>query len=66
MHGYHPGSMPFRFSRRKSLGSGFWLGLGKTGPSFGRRGRRVSGSLSRRGPGVSVRLAKGLSWFKRL
>jgi hypothetical protein len=58
--------MPFRFSRRKSLGNGWWVGLGKTGPSIGRRGRRVSGSLSSRGPSVSVRLAKGVSWFKRL
>lgn len=58
--------MPIRLSRRKSIGGGFWLGLGTTGPSIGRRGRRVSGSLSRRGPGVSVRVGKGLSWFKRL
>jgi hypothetical protein len=58
--------MPFRVSRRKSLGNGFWVGIGKTGPSVGRRGKRVSGSLSRRGPSVSVKLAKGLSWFKRL
>jgi len=58
--------VPFRYSRRKSLGAGWWIGVGKTGPSIGRRGRRVSGSLSRRGPGVSVKLAKGLSWFKRL
>jgi len=58
--------MPFRFSRRKSLGHGWWVGLGKTGPSIGRRAKRVRGSLSRHGPGVSVRLGKGLSWFKRL
>jgi hypothetical protein len=58
--------MPFRFYRRKSLGNGWRVGLGKTGPSIGRRGKRVSGSVSRRGPGVSVRLAMGLSWFKRL
>jgi hypothetical protein len=58
--------MPFRFNRRRSLGNGFWVGVGRRGPSVGRRGRRVSGSLSRRGPGISVRLAKGLSWFKRL
>ena len=57
--------MPFRFYKRKSLGKGLWVGMGKSGPSIGRRGRRVSGSLSRRGPGVSVRLGKGLSWFKR-
>jgi hypothetical protein len=57
--------MPFRFYRRKSLGNGWWVGLGKSGPSIGRRGRHVSVSASRRGPGVSVKLAKGLSWFKR-
>jgi hypothetical protein len=58
--------MPFRFYRRKSLRNGLWVGMGKRGPTVGRRGKRVSGSLSRRGPGVSVRLARGLSWFKRL
>lgn len=58
--------MPFRVHKRKSLGGGLWVGLGKSGPSIGRRGRRGSVSLSRRGPGVSVRLGKGLSWFKRL
>jgi hypothetical protein len=58
--------MPFRFSRRRSLGNGFWIGASKSGPSIGRRGKRVSVSASRRGPGVSVRLLKGLSWFKRL
>jgi len=57
--------VPFRFSRRRSLGKGVWIGLSKSGPSIGRRGRRGSVSLSRRGPSVSVRLAKGLSWFKR-
>lgn len=57
--------MPFRFSRRKSLGKGFWLGLGKTGPSIGKRGRRGSFSLNRRGAGGSVRLAKGLSYIFR-
>ena len=57
--------MGFRFSRRKSLGKGVWVGMGKSGPSIGRRGRRVGASLSRRGPGVSVRLGRGLSWFKR-
>jgi len=58
--------MPFRVYRRKSLGNGWCVGLGKTGPSIGRRGKRVSGSLSRRGPSMRVRLAMGLSWFKRL
>jgi hypothetical protein len=57
--------MPFRFYRRKSLGNGWWVGLGKTGPGIGRRGKRVSGSVTTRGPSVSVKLAKGLSWFKR-
>ena len=57
--------MPFRFTKRKSLGRGFWIGMSKSGPSIGRRARRGSVSLSRRGPTVSVRLARGLSWFKR-
>jgi len=56
--------MPFRLSRRKSFGKN-WVGLGKSGPSIGRRGRRVSVSMGSRGPRVSVRLAKGLSWFKQ-
>jgi hypothetical protein len=53
--------MPFRFSRRKSLGAGFWVGLSKSGLSAGRRGRRVSASVGPRGPQASVRLLKGLS-----
>ena len=57
--------MPFRFSRRKSLGSGFWVGLSRSGVSAGRRGRRVSVSLGRRGPRGTVRLAKGLSYIFR-
>ena len=57
--------MPFRFSRRKSLGNGFWVGLSKSGPSVGRRGRRLSVSLGRRGPSASVRLMKGLSYVFR-
>ena len=57
--------MPLRFSRRKSLGNGLWAGLSKSGPSIGRRGRRGSVSLSRRGPSLSVRLAKGLSYVFR-
>lgn len=58
--------MGFRFSRRKSLGGGFWAGLSKSGPSIGRRGRRASVSINRRGVGGSVRLMKGLSYaFKR-
>jgi hypothetical protein len=56
--------MGFRFYRRKSLGRGLWVGLGKSGPSVGRRGRRVSVSLgSRRKLGGSVRLGKGLSYL---
>ena len=57
--------MPFRFSRRRSIGRGFWVGLSKSGPSFGRRGRRISASVGRRGPSLSVRLAKGLSYVFR-
>jgi hypothetical protein len=57
--------MPFRFHRRKSLGNGFWVGLSKSGPSIGRRGKRTSVSLGRRGPSFSVRLMKGLSYFLR-
>jgi Protein of unknown function (DUF4236) len=50
--------MGFRFSRRKSLGGGFWVGLSKSGLSAGRRGRRVSVSASRRGVQASVRLLR--------
>ena len=57
--------MPFRFSRRKSLGGGWWVGLSKSGPSIGRRGRRGSVSLGRGGIGASVRLLKGLSYVFR-
>ncbi|MEA2380772.1 MAG: hypothetical protein QOH72_743, partial [Solirubrobacteraceae bacterium] len=52
--------MPFRFSRRKSLGGGLWIGVSRSGLSAGRRGRRISASVSRRGPRASVRLLKGL------
>jgi hypothetical protein len=55
--------VPFRFSRRKSLGRGLWVGLSKSGPSIGRRGRRVSLSANRRSAGGSVRLMKGLSYL---
>jgi len=55
----------FRFSRRTSLGRGLWVGLAKSGPSVGRRGRRVSLSVNRRGAGGSVRLIKGLSYLFR-
>ena len=57
--------MPFRFQRRKFLDNGFWLGLSKSGPSFGRRGKRFSGSFGKRGPSLSVRLGKGLSYVFR-
>jgi hypothetical protein len=57
--------MPFRFSRRKSLGNGFWIGASKSGLSAGRRGRRVSASVGGRGPSVSVRIAKGFSYVFR-
>ena len=57
--------MPFRFSRRKSLGNGFWFGVSKSGLSAGRRGKRASASIGRRGPSVSVRLARGLSYVFR-
>jgi Protein of unknown function (DUF4236) len=55
--------MGFRFQRRKSLGRGVWLGLSKSGPSIGRRGRRFSASAGSRGPRLSVRLAKGFSYI---
>lgn len=57
--------MPLRYSRRKSLGNGFWVGMSKSGLSIGRRGRRGSVSLSRRGVSASVRLLKGLSYVFR-
>lgn len=57
--------MGFRYSRRKSLGKGFWVGISKSGPSIGRRGRRGSVSVSRRGLSGSVRLLKGLSYVFR-
>jgi hypothetical protein len=57
--------MGFRFYRRKSLGRGFWVGLSKSGPSFGRRGRPFSGSIGSRGLGGSVRVMKGLSYVFR-
>ncbi len=57
--------MPFRFYRRKSLGRGLWVGVGKRGPSIGHRGRRGSVSLGRGGVGASVRILKGLSYIFR-
>jgi hypothetical protein len=57
--------MPFRFYRRKSLGNGLWVGLSKSGLSAGRRGKRASASIRSRGPSLSVRLAKGLSYIFR-
>jgi hypothetical protein len=57
--------MPFRFQRRKSLGGGLRVGMSKSGMSMGRRGRRVSTSVGPRGPRMSVRLLKGLSYIFR-
>ena len=57
--------MPFRFYRRMSLGKGLWVGLSKSGPSVGRRARRVSVSASSRGPSLAVKLARGLSYVWR-
>jgi hypothetical protein len=57
--------MGFSYRLRKSLGGGWWVGLSKSGPSVGRRGRRVSGSIGTRGPSASVRLFKGLSYVFR-
>ena len=57
--------MGFRFSRRKSLGGGFWVGASKSGLGAGRRGRRVSLSAGKRGVGGSVRIARGLSYLFR-
>jgi hypothetical protein len=59
-------AMGFRFSRRRSVGRGFWVGVSKRGVSGGRRGRRFSASIGRQLPRASVRLLKGLSYiFKR-
>jgi hypothetical protein len=55
--------MGFRFYRRKSLGRGLWVGLSKSGPIIGRRGRRGGVSLNRRGVGGSVRIMRGLSYL---
>jgi hypothetical protein len=57
--------MGLRFSRRKSLGRGFWVGASKSGLSVGRRGRRVSVSANKRGVGGSLRIARGLSYLFR-
>jgi len=57
--------MPFRYYRRMSLGNGFWMGLSKSGPSIGRRGKRVSASWGSRGLSASVGLMKGLSYMFR-
>jgi hypothetical protein len=55
----------FRVYKRKSLGSGFWLGGSKSGLSLGRRGKPLSVSLSRRGPRASLRLLPGISYIWR-
>jgi hypothetical protein len=57
--------MGFRYYRRKSLGNGFWLGMSKSGPSIGRRGKRLSASFGSRGASMSIRLLKGLSYVFR-
>lgn len=57
--------MAFRFYRRKSLGRGLWVGLSKSGPTVGRRGRRGSLSVNRRGVGGSARIMRGLSYIFR-
>lgn len=57
--------MGFRLYRRKSLGRGLWVGVSKSGPSVGRRGRRGSVSVGSRGPGGAVRIARGLSYLVR-
>ena len=54
----------FRVYRRKSLG-GAWLGLSKSGLSAGRRGRRISTSLGRSGPRVTLRILPGISYVFR-
>ena len=62
--GYKRPSLPFEvwfpFYRRKSLGTGLWAGLSKSGVSFGRPRRYGSASVGRREVGGSVRLDKGL------
>jgi hypothetical protein len=57
--------MGLRFSRRKSVGRGFWVGASKSGVSVGKRGRRVSLSANKRGVGGSLRIARGLSYILR-
>ena len=39
--------MGFRYTRRKSLGRGLWVGMLRSGPSVGRRGKRGSLSVGR-------------------
>jgi hypothetical protein len=57
--------MGFRYSRRKSIGKGVWIGMSKSGPSIGRRGKRASVSYGPRGASLSIRLLKGLSYVIR-
>lgn len=40
--------MGLRFHRRRSIAKGFWIGVGKSGPSVGRRKGRFSASLQTR------------------
>lgn len=57
--------MGFSYRRRKSFGSGWWIGFSKSGPSIGRRKGRVSTSIGPYGPRMGVRLLKGLSYIFR-
>lgn len=59
------GLMGFRYSRRKSIGKGWWIGMSKSGPSIGRRGKRTSVSYGSRGASMSIGLLKGLSYVIR-
>lgn len=55
--------MGFRYSRRKGFGKGFSVGMSKSGPSMGRRGKR--GSISYGPRGASLSHLKGLSYVIR-
>jgi hypothetical protein len=57
--------MGFSYRRRKSIGNGWWVGISKSGPSIGKRSGRISTSIGSRGPRLSVRLFKGLSYIFR-
>ena len=51
--------MGFTYRRRKSIGSGSWLNVSKSGASVSKRVGRVT--LNSRGGG-RIRIAKGLSF----